>query len=106
MPRKFLLRAAFSDIISEVVNRRPKTGFSLPIARWMVTQLRPLCEEGVTYLSQTGFVEQTGTMALWHTFLKNPNERSWPRAFALVVLGHYLKKLNESDRCTVMNVAI
>ena len=93
-PRKFLLREAFGDVISDVIHKRPKTGFSLPIARWMLKQLRPLCEEGVNYVAMSGLVNKKGVKALWASFLADPNERSWTRAFSIVVLGHYLKNLD------------
>jgi asparagine synthase (glutamine-hydrolysing) len=37
---KAILRDAFSDLIPSEINRRPKTGFGVPLDRWFRTELR------------------------------------------------------------------
>ncbi len=92
---KHLLRASFKKELSTTVLNRPKTGFSLPIERWMVGELRPLCEINIGYLSESGMVDSDGVHSIWKEFLRQPNKRSWSRAFALVVLGDYIHKLSQ-----------
>ena len=91
---KHLLRASFRNELSTLVLNRPKTGFSLPIEKWMVGELRPLCETSIGYLADSGLVDSDGVRSIWNQFVRHPNERSWSRAFALVVLGDYIHKLS------------
>lgn len=92
--RKHLLRESCKNELSAVLLKRPKTGFSLPIGRWMLGELRPLCETSIGYLADSGMVDSTGVTSIWNQFKRTPDERSWSRAFALVVLGDYLKKMS------------
>ncbi len=93
--RKHLLREAFKGELSEALLRRPKTGFSLPVGRWMLGKLRPKCEASIDHLAQSGFVDPKGAFKIWSDFVSLPDDRSWSRAFALVVLGDYLNKVQE-----------
>ena len=92
--RKHLLREACKNELSTVLLKRPKTGFSLPIGRWMLGTLRPMCEASIGHLSESGFVDAKGVRKIWNDFILYPDKRSWSRAFSLVVLGNYLNKID------------
>ena len=46
-PGKFLLRAAFGDLLRPELINRPKTGFTMPLAQWMLGPMRQLCEHSL-----------------------------------------------------------
>jgi asparagine synthase (glutamine-hydrolysing) len=91
-PPKFLLREAVADLLHPDLLSRPKTGFTLPLRRWMVGPLRPLCEGGVDTLKASGLVRPAGADAVWRTFLADPESQNWSRALMLCVLGDYLRR--------------
>jgi hypothetical protein len=53
----------------------------------------------------SGLVDKDGVKVLWDSFLADPNERSWTRAFSIVVLGHYLKNLDTRKKLASANYA-
>lgn len=88
VPKKLLIRATNDLLPSEIWNR-PKMGFSLPMRKWMLGPLLDFCKEGLDQIQETGLIDQRGSMEIWQDF-----ERArfhWAGAWALVVLGHYLK---------------
>jgi asparagine synthase (glutamine-hydrolysing) len=91
-PPKYLLRAAMADLLPPELLDRPKTGFTLPLRRWMVGPLRPLCEHGLAALKASGLVKPAGVDGVWRTFMADPESQSWSRALALCVLGDYLRR--------------
>ncbi len=91
-PDKHLLRTAYSKYLRPELLKQGKRGFTLPIRRWMLTSLRPMCEEGLISLKATGLVNERGVDAIWREFLANPEHRVWSHAFLLCVLGMYLRR--------------
>lgn len=91
-PPKYLLRVAAADILHEDLLKRPKTGFALPLRRWMTGPLRSTCESGLKTLKETGLVRAAGVDAVWSSFLANPEGQVWSRALTLAVLGDYLHR--------------
>jgi asparagine synthase (glutamine-hydrolysing) len=91
-PAKALLRAAAADLLDPKLLRRPKTGFTLPLARWMAGPLRPLCQDRIGVVRDSGLLNPAGTDAVWDTFLADPDRGGWSRALTLVALGEYLKR--------------
>lgn len=91
-PAKYLLREALADVIPPFLLNRPKTGFTLPLRRWMLGSLRTLCEAGLSTLKDASLVRAEAVDAIWGEFLADTEERSWSRAFTLVVLGDYLRR--------------
>jgi asparagine synthase (glutamine-hydrolysing) len=89
---KHLLRAAAADLLCPELLDRPKTGFTLPLRRWMVGPLRRLCEEGLAVLKACGLVRPDGVDAIWQQFLAKPESQAWSRALSLCVLGDYLRR--------------
>ncbi len=90
---KHLLRAAFADLLRPELLEQKKMGFTLPIRRWMAGPLRPLCEDAISTVRDSGLVENTEVDAVWNTFLAQPEMQVWSSALALVVLGSYLKRV-------------
>jgi asparagine synthase (glutamine-hydrolysing) len=91
MPNKYLLRLACAPHFRPALLKQRKRGFALPIRRWMINSLRDLCEHALISLKSAGFVREQGVDALWQSFLREPETPIWSRAFALCVLGIYLK---------------
>jgi asparagine synthase (glutamine-hydrolysing) len=89
---KWLLRAAVADLLCPELLNRPKTGFALPLRRWMVGPLRGLCEGGLAVLKDSGLVRPDGVDAVWKGFLADPESQAWSRALSLTVLGDYLRR--------------
>lgn len=88
---KHLLRRAFKDLLRPELSERAKTGFSLPVGRWMVGPLRELCESAITYTSN--LLDGAGVRAIWEEYLAGTDRTRWSRSLALVVLGHYLQRM-------------
>jgi asparagine synthase (glutamine-hydrolysing) len=90
-PTKYLLRAALDGLIPEALLNRPKTGFSLPIDRWMHGPLRDSCQAAVEYLAENGPLYAGEVRRLWNDFLASSANVHWIRPMALVALGSYLQ---------------
>jgi asparagine synthase (glutamine-hydrolysing) len=95
---KHLLRATFGDFLRPSLLTQVKKGFSLPIKRWMVGPLRPLCESALGYVKDQGIVEPSAVASTWTTFLKDPEQPIWSSAFLFCVLGKYLQRSVEYAR--------
>lgn len=89
---KHLLRRAFADLLRPDLLNKPKRGFTLPIGRWMAGPLRPLCEQALVVLKDARLLKPAGVDAMWKGFLAEPESPMWTRAFALVVLGEFVRK--------------
>src|SRR5262249_54150280 len=79
-PGKHLLRQAFGDLLDPELLRQPKRGFTLPLRRWMLGSLRPLCEQALVRLKETGILRPEGVAAIWQDFLSEPESPLWSRA--------------------------
>ena len=90
---KHLLRRAFSSELRPSLLQQSKRGFTLPIRRWMTGRLRRLCEEALSELKRQPIIRPGGVDAIWASFRASPESPIWSRAFALVVLGYYLRTL-------------
>jgi asparagine synthase (glutamine-hydrolysing) len=91
-PPKALLRDAAGDVLHEHLLGRPKSGFSLPLRRWMTGPLRATCESGLRTLGESGLVNPRGVDAVWRAFLARPEGHTWSRALTLAALGDYLRR--------------
>jgi len=91
---KHLTRQAFAPMLRPELTERRKSGFRLPIARWMRGPLAETCEAGLRRLKSSDLVQPRGVDAVWHAFEKNPESPIWSRAWALCVLGIYLRQNN------------
>lgn len=91
-PGKWLLREAARDVLHDDLLSRPKTGFTLPLNRWMTGPLKVNCESGLNALKQSGLVNPLGVDAIWQSFLSDPESAFWTRALVLVTLGDYVRR--------------
>ena len=89
---KPLLREAFASLLRPNLLNQPKMGFSLPIRRWMMTTLRERCETALAHLSEMGLLRRDGIARVWNAFVQNPESPMWSRAWALVVLGDFMRR--------------
>lgn len=91
-PPKHLLRVAFPDLLRRELLDLPKRGFWLPIRRWMVGPLRPLCEDALSHVKSLDMLAPVAVDRLWSRFLEHPESQVWSPAFMLCVLGSYLRQ--------------
>jgi len=89
---KELLRVAFREFLRPSLLSQKKRGFSLPIRRWMLGPLRPMCEDAISHIKSTELLEPSAVDFTWNTFLRNPEHPVWASAFLFSVLGHYLRR--------------
>jgi asparagine synthase (glutamine-hydrolysing) len=90
-PDKYLLRQAFGPFLRPALLNQAKRGFTLPLHRWLVADLRPLSEHSLRILKKTGVLEPRGIDIIWKSFLEESSPSAWSRAFVLVVLGQFLE---------------
>lgn len=90
-PGKHLLRSAFADILRPELTNRPKTGFTLPLAQWMLGPLRGLCEFSLRTCTERAGLSAEAVRRVWDEFVTEPAGPQWTRALALVALGDYLR---------------
>jgi asparagine synthase (glutamine-hydrolysing) len=92
-PGKHLLRQACADLLRPEILAQPKRGFTLPLRRWMLGSLRPLCEQRLKALKDLGILRAAGIGSIWQRFLEEPESPQWTRALTLSVLGAFVSKL-------------
>jgi asparagine synthase (glutamine-hydrolysing) len=92
-PGKYLLRRCFADMLPEELAGRNKTGFTLPIGRWLQGPLRELGEDSIQRLKRTGLLRPEAIDSIWNKFQASNDTRYWSRAFALCVLGFVFRRL-------------
>ncbi len=90
-PTKYLLREACRDLIPEPLASRPKTGFCLPIARWMHGPVRESCEASIDAAAGSGVLDAREVRLIWQDFLASSSNVHWIRPMTLVALGAYLR---------------
>lgn len=93
---KHLLRTSCADLLRPRVLDQPKMGFTLPIRRWMAGPLRGMAEDSIEYLAGTGLLDPQGVRGVWESFARDPETPMWSRAFTLVILGRYLRRMVSS----------
>ena len=93
LPLKPLLRSACGDKLTTEVMGRRKTGFFLPIDRWMRQDLRDACDAAIRRVERLPFLEEREVRRVWGDFLAEAPSMHWSRPLALVVLGNYLLRV-------------
>ena len=88
---KHLLRAACGDLVPEALLQRPKTGFTLPIDRWMRGPMRDACAAAVDVAADCGLLDPRAVRAVWGDFTAADSRLRWTKAMALVALGGSLQ---------------
>ena len=92
-PLKWLLRQACGDLIPAALIQRRKTGFSLPIDRWMHGPLRDSCEACIDVAATCGVLDPTGVRELWAEVIGSSSHAHWVRPMTLIALGNYLTRI-------------
>lgn len=91
---KALLIDALEPQIPDFIQDRPKTGFVLPMDRWIRRELRNFTRQGLFESPLTAFIEEPGVDKLWKQYLDEDATMSWSRIWTLSVLGHWLEHNN------------
>jgi asparagine synthase (glutamine-hydrolysing) len=87
---KPLLVDALSDLLPEVIWRRPKMGFTLPFDRWMHSALKAGIDAVLSDQERLGQAGISGfAKNVWATFLNNPQKERWSRPWALFILKRW-----------------
>lgn len=92
-PPKYLLRAAFADLLRPNLLEKKKTGFTLPVGRWMLGPIRELAEAGIASVQTLGLFDSRGIDAIWREFLAAGTGTHWTTPLALAALGHYAMRM-------------
>jgi len=90
---KHLLRLAFADLLRPEITERPKTGFTLPLAQWMLGPMRDLCERSLKACIEQGRLPGGTVHRVWEDFASEPCGSLGSRALSLVVLGDFLQRI-------------
>jgi len=93
---KSLLIESCKDLLPESVYQRPKMGFSLPMRAWMKGPLSAFVQRGLDSLSEQNLVDPGFLRHVAAAF--QHDKLHWTRLWSLVVLGHYLGRLNRQAR--------
>lgn len=83
---KTLLVEAFVKDLPELVYKRPKQGFSLPMKEWILTDLKPFTLMGIKYASDELKIYEP----LNHFKKFELGKLHWTRIWQWCVLGHWL----------------
>jgi asparagine synthase (glutamine-hydrolysing) len=100
-PGKHILRRAFGSMLRPELANLSKRGFTLPVRRWMLGPLRPVCEEALDCLKQESVLDKRGVDLLWNAFLADPESPIWSRALTLCVLGSFISRHGRRERVPV-----
>ncbi len=90
-PKQLLVDSLGGLLPSEIVNR-PKMGFSLPYAQWMVGELREFCGDRMQRLAGRGLFNAATVAGYWNDFIDGKPTVTWSRIWTLVVLEHWLER--------------
>lgn len=91
---KGALRRACADLFPVGYGHASKRGFTLPMATWMKSELRPLCTLRLQALREQNWISDHWIQAQWEAF--ENGLLPWPRAWLLVVLGEFAQRLQTS----------
>jgi asparagine synthase (glutamine-hydrolysing) len=84
---KYLLKRHLERRLPSRLVRRPKMGFSIPLAQWLRTDLRPMATELLLsdQAMQRGYFAPDGVRRLWEAHLRGERDHAH-RVWALMVL--------------------
>jgi asparagine synthase (glutamine-hydrolysing) len=76
---KYILKETFKDILPASLYKRPKTGFEVPISRWLKTDLKFLIDQylGEEKLKEQGIFDVEIINGLIQNHLSNRTDTSW-----------------------------
>ncbi len=83
---KRLLAETLDRPLPPSIASRPKQGFTLPLARWMRTELAPFVRDGLQLAAAGGWIAREAPDRVWSQW--TAGMLHWTRPWALAVLGH------------------
>jgi asparagine synthase (glutamine-hydrolysing) len=97
--RKALLRQAMSDLLPEIILRRDKQGFSIPIKNWIRGQLRPMMTDllAADRIRREGFFDAAYISRLVDEHLRSVANHSH-KLWALMVFESWYQTYMENSR--------
>ncbi len=92
-PKSALARAV-RDLLPRETAKRPKRGFSLPMAEWMRGPLRPYLEEvfSLPNITRSGLFNGAGVQARWQQFVSGNDPRESSRVWTLAVTVAFVNR--------------
>ncbi len=84
---KSALALAVGDLLPTATAKRPKRGFTLPMAQWMRGPLHPFLDEtfSLPSITRSGLFDGAGVQARWQNFITGNDPREWSRVWTLAV---------------------
>ncbi len=85
---KRALADATADIVPAAIRNRPKRGFTLPFAQWMLGDLKPFLDETFSRssLAACPWLEAPAVEQVWHDYKTRRDPRAWSRVWTLAML--------------------
>ncbi|MBL9216341.1 MAG: asparagine synthase (glutamine-hydrolyzing) [Opitutaceae bacterium] len=85
---KRALADATADLLPAALRHRPKQGFTLPFARWMLAELRPFLEDtfAPASLAACPWLEPAAVRGLWQAYTATRDPRAWSRVWTIAML--------------------
>lgn len=92
-PPKSVLRALSPNAFLPAQLRGPKKGFTPPFSEWLRGPLAEMRKQDLVTLKGSGLVDPSGVTRIEELFEFQPHSAAWSRVWSLMVLGHWLDKL-------------
>ncbi|HEY8995009.1 MAG TPA: asparagine synthase (glutamine-hydrolyzing) [Lacunisphaera sp.] len=85
---KRALADATADLVPAAVRNRPKQGFALPFAKWMLSELRPFLGEtfSPSSLAACPWLNAGEASRLWQNYTTQKDPRAWSRVWTVAML--------------------
>ncbi len=76
--KKYILREIAHQYLPKEMMERPKMGFSIPLAKWLLSDLKPMVDEYLNedYLTKQGIFHTAGVCEIVHAFYHGRKERA------------------------------
>ena len=86
--QKRALADAVADLVPAAIRNRPKQGFALPFAHWMLGELRPFLEETFSpaSLDACPWLDPVAAAQVWAEYKTRGDPRAWSRVWTIAVL--------------------
>jgi len=88
---KSTLVDAFKNDLPEIVYKRKKQGFVLPLDNWLRNELKPFAKESLFDSPLTTLLDGSAIQELWADFLHQKSYVKWSMIWSLVVLGRWMQ---------------
>jgi asparagine synthase (glutamine-hydrolysing) len=93
---KYLLKQVLYDYVPKPLLDRPKWGFSIPLRKWLKTDLKWLIDKycSKTIIEQAGIVKYERVEKLVNRYLEGNNDYLYNRVWSIIVLHWFLNDYN------------